>query len=75
MSELHAQRCLAVQKEELFTDSLVLKKFSVHETFFFCRVLKVNILLSVSIKREIVHMQSRFEKVSNNFFLLSNTKS
>ena len=43
--------------------------------FFFCRVLKVNVLLSVNIKREIVHMQSRFEKVSNNIFLLSNTKS
>ena len=43
--------------------------------FFFCRVLKVNVLLSVSIKREIVHMQSRFEKVSNNIFLLSNIKS
>ena len=64
-----------IERRIVHTDSLVLKKFSVHVTFFFCRVLKVNVLLSVSIKREIVHMQSRFEKVSNNIFLLSNTKS
>lgn len=51
------------------------KVLSTCNFFFFCRVLKVNVLLSVSIKREIVQMQSRFEKVSNNFFLLSNTKS
>ena len=42
--------------------------------FFFCRVLKVNVLLSVSIKREIVHMQSRFEKVSNNFLNFSSVE-
>jgi len=38
------------------------------DNFVFCRVLKVNVLLSVSIKRGIVHMQSSFEKVPNNFF-------
>ena len=43
------------------------KVLSTCNFFFFCRVLKVNVLLSVSIKREIVHMQSRFQARIQDF--------